>query len=117
MVGVVAAAVFALGLGKKVILSNNLAYVAGCGIFLHWEYVALCWLGWGRLHTALQIYFDFPVILIWPLAWGGCSGFASGRISTTRILAALYQNSGGAGISLWAVGSAITCTSLWVAAV
>lgn len=111
---------FALGLGKKVILSNNLAYVADAAFSSIGNMsVLLAWLG--AIAYTLQIYFDFsgyfPVILIWPLAWGGCSGFASGRISTTRILAALYQNSGGAGISLWAVGSAITCTSLWVAAV
>ena len=107
---------FALGLGKKVILSNNLAYVADAAFSSIGNMsVLLAWLG--RLHTHYRFILIFPVILIWPLAWGGCSGFASGRISTTRILAALYQNSGGAGISLWAVGSAITCTSLWVAAV
>lgn len=64
---------FAVGLGKKVLIANNIGVVWTNvkAMDLSELPVATAWLGIAAY--TLQIYFDFPVILIWRSVWVRCS--------------------------------------------
>lgn len=89
---------FAVGLSKKVLIANNIGVVWTNvkAMDLSALPVATAWLGIAAY--TLQIYFDFPGILIWQSVWVRCSVSISRKISIIRICRRVSVNSGADGI-------------------
>ena len=110
------ARLFLIGLAKKVLLANTLGttFYALSALPMTQLSTLSAWLG--AVCYALMLYFDFsgsnaiPAIRIWPSALPRCSASASARILTIPMSRRASRNSGGAGISRSARGSATTST-------
>lgn len=107
---------FAIGLGKKVILSNNLAYVADAAFSSVGNLsFSMAWIG--AVGYSLQLYFDFSGYSDMAIGLGQMFGFTFWKTLTIPSSAVLSRSCGGGGISRWAVGSATMSTFRWAAAV
>ena len=104
---------FVVGLGKKVLLANNIG--------LLWQQIQqlspsevtilTAWLGITAF--ALQIYFDFSGYSDMAIGLGKMFGSPSRKILITPISPGVLRNSGGAGISRSGAGSGNMYTFLW----
>lgn len=101
---------FAVGLGKKVLLANQIGVL--------WTEISgdpgsltagKAWIG--ALAFTFQIYFDFPDIRTWRSVSGKCSDSIFWRISIILMFPKVSRNSGGAGIFRSGPGSVSMCTS------
>ena len=84
---------FCIGLGKKVLIANNM-----------------------RSHIHCRYSLISVDILTWRLAWDKCLDSILKRTSTIHIFPELYQSSGEGGIFPYRHGSGIMCISHWAAA-
>lgn len=104
---------FFLGLGKKVILANQLSELSDQ--FLVGGLAHLTTMGaWiGIVAYTLQIYFDFSGYSDMAIGLGAVSDSTSTRTLIIPIVVRASPASGAVGIFLSEVSSATTCTSLW----
>ena len=106
---------FAIGLGKKVILSNNLAYVADAAFSSVGNLsFSMAWIG--AVGYSLQLYFDFSGYSDMAIGLGQMFGFHFLENFNYPFISRSITELCGC-ISRWAVGSATMSTFRWAAAV
>ena len=106
---------FIVGLGKKVLLSNQLAVVADRAFGLGTACLPLS-PGWAPCATPCRSTTISPATPTWPSAWARCLASTSWRTSITPTSPGPSPNSGGGGTSPCPPGSGTTSTSPWGAA-
>ena len=104
---------FACGIGKKVLLANNIGLLWETASVQAAPTVLTAWLG--VIAYGFQIYFDFSGYSDMASAWGECRASVSSKTSTIRSLPIVSPIFGGAGTSPWAAGSVTMSISRWAA--
>ena len=102
---------FACGIGKKVLLANNIGLLWEAASAQAAPTVLTAWLG--VIAYGFQIYFDFSGYSDMAIGLGRMLGFRFWKTSTIRFLPTVLPISGGAGISPWGHGSGIMSISRW----
>lgn len=98
--------IFLLGLGKKVLLANNIGmlWTTVKGMEMSEISTLTAWLG--ILAFTFQIYFDFSGYSDMAVGWEKCSALNFPKTSTIPICHEVSASFGGAGILHWGHGSA-----------
>lgn len=103
---------FVVGLGKKLLIANNLSYAADAAFSASGDELStgLAWLG-AIAYTSKSTSIS-PATPTWRSVWDECSAFASSKISTIRTSPPRSVNSGAGGTFRSARFFAITSTFL-----
>ena len=104
---------FLIGLGKKILIANQLGEL--CSVFRASDEKSVLFYWLYAVAFALHIYFDFSGYSDMAIGLGKVFGFHFLENLTIPIFPPASQSSGDAGTYRWAPGSGIMCISRWAA--